>query len=197
MMAAVRNYLGSSLLLAACLLASGCVSMPAPAYQPGIANTEVLLQGKGSLTVEPFVASKGVNNKSLSVRGSSLKGGSDGSFSTYLQEALVAELKTAGRYGASSDTRISGTLVKNQLDDGAIKTGTAVVGARFVVTRGGSPVYDKALEAEHTWDSSFIGAIAIPAAMENYATAVQKLIGKLFGDPEFVKATQDAVAENK
>ena len=185
------------MLLAVCLLASGCVSMPAPAYQPSISNTEALLHGKSSFAIETMDAANGVNNKSLSVRGSSLKGGSDGTFSTYLQEALVAELKTAGRYGPDSSTRIDGTLVKNELDGGAIKTGTAVVGAHFVVTRSGSAVYDKTLEAQHTWDSSFIGAIAIPAAMENYAAAVQKLIGKLFGDPDFVKATQEAVAESK
>ena len=196
-MTAICKHLISSLLLTTCLLASGCVSMPAPAYQPSISNTEALLHGKDLLAVESFAAANDVNNKSLSVRGSSLKGGSDGTFSTYLQEALIAELKTAGRYSAGSDTKISGTLVKNKLDGGAIKTGTAVVGAHFVVTRGGSPVYDKTLEAEHTWDSSFIGAIAIPAAMENYAAAVQKLIGKLFGDPEFVKATQEATTENK
>lgn len=196
-MATIGKRLSLTTLLAICLLASGCVSMPAPAYQPSISNTEVLLHGKSSLAVEAMDAANGVNNKSLSVRGSSLKGGSDGTFSTYLQEALVAELKTAGRYGPGSNTRIDGTLVKNQLDGGAIKTGTAVVGAHFVVTQSGSAVYDKTLEAQHTWDSSFIGAIAIPAAMENYAAAVQKLIGKLFGDPDFVKATQEAVAESK
>jgi hypothetical protein len=196
-MAAIGKSLSLTALLAACLAASGCVSMPAPAYQPSISNTEVLLHGKAPLAVETMDAANGVSNKSLSVRGSSLKGGSDGTFSTYLQEALVAELKTAGRYGPDSSTRIDGTLVKNQLDGGAIKTGTAVVGARFVVTRSGSAVYDKTMEAQHSWDSSFIGAIAIPAAMENYAAAVQKLIGKLFGDPDFVKATQDAVAESE
>ena len=191
------KHLKWGMLLTACLLATGCVSMPAPAYQPGISNTEVLLRGKGNLAVEPFGAAKGVNNKSLSVRGSSLQGGSDGTFSTYLQEALVAELKTAGRYSAGSDTKVSGTLVKNKLDGGGVKTGTAVVGAHFVVTRSGSHVYDKTLEAEHTWDSSFIGAIAIPAAMENYAAAVQKLIGKLSSDVEFINATQDAATDSK
>jgi hypothetical protein len=196
-MVTIGKSLSLATLLAICLLASGCVSMPAPAYQPSISNTEVLLHGKSSLAVEAMDAANGVDNKSLSVRGSSLKGGSDGTFSTYLQEALVAELKTAGRYGPDSSTRIDGTLIKNQLDGGAVKTGTAVVGAHFVVTQSGAAVYDKTLEAQHTWDSSFIGAIAIPAAMENYAAAVQKLIGKLFGDPDFVKATQEAVAESK
>lgn len=35
------------------------------------------------------------------------------------------------------------------------------------------------------------GAVAIPAAMRNYAAAVQKLLGELFGDPEFKKAVGD------
>ncbi|GAB3095521.1 hypothetical protein [Lysobacter terrae] len=168
---------------------AACVSMPPPSYQPGISNTEQLLQRRtGKLTVDRFDAAKGVANKSLSVRGSQLTGGSDGTFGTYLQEALVTELKAAGRYDGDSPLHVSGTLLRNELD-GAIKTGTAQVAARFVVKRGDVVVYDKSFEAKHEWESSFIGALAIPAAMDNYAGAVQKLIGMLFADPDFASST--------
>lgn len=97
------------------------------------------------------------------------------------------ELQTAGRYDGNANTSVSGTLTDNRLD-AAIKTGTADVGAHFIVTRSGAKVYDKTWSAHQSWDSSFMGAVAIPAAMRNYAAVVQKLLGELFNDPDFAKA---------
>ena len=54
----------------------------------------------------------------------------------------------------------------------------------------GVVVYDKTHNVVHEWESSFIGALAIPAAMQGYAAAVQKLTGQLFADPAFVQATR-------
>ena len=54
-------------------------------------------------------------------------------------------------------------------------------------------VYDKSFEAQHEWESSFIGALAIPAAMDNYAGAVQKLVGMLFADADFSSSTAAGV----
>ncbi len=170
----------------------GCVTMPATTYQPSIDNTQALQRsGKAKLGVDAFTAAQGVENKSLSVRGSQLTGGSDGTFSTYLHDALQSELQTAGRFDATSATKVSGTLTGNELDGSGFSTGHAKVSARFVVVRQQTKVYDKELTATHQWDSSFVGAIAIPAAMQNYTTAVQKLIGLLIADPDFVKASND------
>ncbi|QNP40488.1 hypothetical protein [Lysobacter solisilvae (ex Woo and Kim 2020)] len=169
---------------------AACVSMPPPSYQPGISNTELLLQKRSDkLAVDGFDAAPGINNRSLGIRGSQLTGGSDGTFGTYLQEALVTELKAAGKYEGNSPLRISGTLLRNDLDGGAVKRGTARVAARFVVKKGEAVVYDKSFEAQHEWESSFIGALAIPAAMDNYAGAVQKLVGMLFADADFSRST--------
>ncbi|HET6911914.1 MAG TPA: hypothetical protein VFH71_01080 [Rhodanobacteraceae bacterium] len=174
---------------AAAFLLGGCISAPPPKYQPGISNTQVLIQpAREKLGVGKFNAAPGVENAHLSVRGSSLNGGSDGTFSGYLRDALITELQTAGKYDANADTQISGTLTDNRLET-PIKTGSADVAAHFVVTRSGSTVYDKTLSAHHEWESSFMGAVAIPTAMRNYATAVQKLLGQLFNDPDFIEAT--------
>lgn len=35
-----------------------------------------------------------------------------------------------------------------------------------------------------------MGRVAVPAAMENYVATLQKLIGVLLVDPEFVEATR-------
>lgn len=176
----------------ACLVLAaltGCVHMTAPGYQPGVANTEALQRSPGQkIAVEDFIAAPDAHDKGLSVRGSPLSAPGDGKFSTYLHDAAVRELATAGRYDAASPVRLSAILTRNDLDAG-IGKGHAVLSARFVVARDGARVYDRPVQVQHDWDSSFIGAIAIPAAVDNYAAAVQKLLARLFDDPDFVRAT--------
>lgn len=171
-------------------LVAGCASMPIPTYQPSVDTTQVLLEHREArLAVGPFAASAGIPNSSLSVRGSQLSaGGNEGTFSDYLRNALITELKTAGRFDQQSQMRVEGMLANNELDSGAA-TGSATVAARFVVTRANVNVYDKTLTVTHTWDSSFVGAIAIPSAVQNYAGAIQKLVFKLVTDPDFVRVT--------
>lgn len=170
----------------------GCVTALAPAYQPSVANTETLMAHQQSkMAVGQFDAANGVNNTSLNVRGSTMTGGKDGKFSTYLQDALTAELRNAGRYDEGSRTRVHGTLTTNTLSAGMSNV-SAKVGAHFVVDRDGAKVFEKSLDTEHQAESSFIGAIAIPAAMENYPATIQQLLGKLFADPDFVRATNSS-----
>lgn len=185
----------TALALTATLALTGCISTPPPSYQPGIDNTERLLGGSSKLGVGTFDAAPGIDNRSLGMRGSSLKGGSDGRFSTYLQEALVAELREAGRLDPGSTTVVTGRLLENKLNAGSSKYGSASMAAEFVVTRGGEQVYARTLRVEHRWDSSFIGAIAIPAAVQGYAATVQVLLGELFADPAFKQATDPAPAQ--
>ena len=175
---------------------AACVSPPAPKYQPAIANTELLMKAPAKLAVGDFTAAAGVNNRSLSIRGSTLNGGSDGTFSTYLKDAMVTELQTSGRYDAASTLQVSGVLTHNELNSG-VKTGSATVGAEFALTRNHELCFKKTLTAEHQWESSFLGAVAIPAAISNYPTAVQKLLGMLYTDPEFVAALQSTGSAGK
>lgn len=172
------------------LALTACVSPPAPKYQPAIDNTNLLIKQSAKLGVGQFSAAAGVSNHSLAVRASELTGGgSDGTFSTYLHDAILTELQTSGRYDSSSPLQISGVLTRNELSSG-IGTGTAKVGAEFALTRNNAVCFKKTLLAEHEWDSSFIGAVAIPAAFGNYPTTVQKLLGQLFADPDFVAAVR-------
>ncbi|NZA28304.1 hypothetical protein H0E84_18165 [Luteimonas sp. SJ-92] len=188
MLAAIRFLLPA----VAALSLAACVSMPAPTYQPSVDISDALLKSEVTqMQVAAFGAAPGVENNSLSVRGSRLTTGSDGTYAGYLREALVNELKAGGRYDGDSDVRISGTLTHNELNGAGIKIGTALVGARFQVERDDAMVYDKALQTAHEWESSFVGAIAIPAAFDNYATAVQKLLLELLTDPDFLEATRE------
>lgn len=182
-------------LVATLALQSACVSMVASKYQPGLANAEVLGRQNGAapLRVGAFSADPALDGKPLNVRGSTLSGGEDGKFSTYLREALSTELKTAGRLDDHAALEISGELLQNRLNGGSATSGTATgnatVQARFVIKRDGAQVYDRTLTAEHRWPSSFMGAIAIPTAFDNYTATVQKLLQQLFSDPQFERTT--------
>ena len=180
--------------LSCCVLLASCLSVPSTPYQAGVRNAGVLLAGhyKPMRTGE-FSAGPGVQDRAINVRGANTLTSSarDGSFSGYLREALEAELSTAGQLDTQSPITINATLLQNRLDGGSARTGSAVVAARFVVERNGQVAYDRELTARHTWDSSFIAAIAVPSAFQNHATTVQKLLGQLFADPDFVRATSD------
>lgn len=163
----------------------GCVSTPVPNYEAGVDNTEAILRARlHSLAVDPFDATPGVD-RPLGMRGSQLQGGTSGSFAVYLHDAVVTELDTAGRYDPKSPLHLSATLVRNELDAGGAKIGTARIAAHFRLVRDGRVVFDKTLDAENRWESSFMGAIALPAAMDHYSGALQKLVAALVADPEF------------
>lgn len=187
----MRRLVQSVAVLAMMASLAACISTPAPAYQPSVANLQALRTSTTMIGVDDFAAAEGVSDRSFILRGSAMTGaGRDGAFSTYLQDALQAELRNAGRFGDAAALRLSGTLTTNRLNAAGVSTGDGAVGARFVLTRDGQVVYDKVLTAEHQWESSFIGAIAIPAAVQGYPATVQKLIGALFTDPAFIEATR-------
>lgn len=175
------------LILTVCTFISGCTALIAPNYTPSTANGNTLNDlTNNKISVGRFTQS-GPND--FSMRGSSLVSPYNQSFAEYLSWALTEELRLAGIYDGKSSIRISGTLINNQVE-APIGTGTASITARFVVARDGSTVYDKKLTANHEWDSSFAGAIAIPAAQNNYPVVVQKLLGTLFDDNDFVAAVK-------
>lgn len=170
---------------------AGCATMPVPSYPASVDTTQSLLQHREvSMAVGSFSALAGVQNEKLPLRADQLSaGGADGTFSNYIKNALITELNTAGRFDERSPIRIDGVLLHNEMDAGLGKA-SATLAIHFTVTRAGVCVYDKSLTILHKWDSSFIGAIAIPAAVQNYVGAVQKLLSKLLMDPDFVRATQ-------
>jgi hypothetical protein len=185
---------GAGIILVA-LAAAGCANVPAPKYQPAIGNTEVLIGEPAKIAVGTFTAAPGVPNRELSMRGAnSIKGGgTDGTFSGYLHDAALVELQTAGRYDPHSDLLLTGVLTRNTLITG-ISEGSATVAARFTLLRDGRACLAKTLIARSQWPSSFLGAVAIPAAINNYPSAYQQLLGKLFTDPQFKGALEPKTA---
>lgn len=181
----MKNTLLVALLL---LLAAGCSSI-APKYNTDFNNISQLRRDKlnparvGTVTKETAANS---DVDSLTIRGGSYLS-PYGSYTSYLAEALKQELDDARLLDPMSQIEVSAVLLRNSLDAG-LSTGDAEIEARFIVRNAGTIKFDKVKVAHHTWESSFFGAIAIPKAQQNYPIVVQKLVGQLFSDPEFISA---------
>lgn len=169
---------------------TGC-STTAPVYTVSIPNIQKLRDG-GSTKIAitkidlPSVNPEQIN--SVSLRGSSMVSPYDGSYAKYLREALRAEFHEAGRLAETSKTELSGTLIQNDVNAMGINIGTANIEAQIVVRNNNEIKFDKKITAPHQWESSFAGAIAIPAAINNYQTAMQKLLDALYSDKSFLEA---------
>lgn len=164
---------------------SGC-SITAPAYSPTVKSTESLkgLSAPAMVVKDVTAADKKLNKVSL--RGNTLVS-PYGDYSGYLAEALRTELKAAGLWSDNSPMQLSAVLTKNDID-AAVSQGAGTVSAKFKLNKDGNTVYEKEHSISHTWESSFVGAIAIPNAANAYPELVSKLVIALFSDPEFKAA---------
>ncbi len=97
---------------------------------------------------------------------------------------LIVELKAAGLYDEKSQIEIKAQLTNSQVNAG-IKVGTAKLAAIFTVDKADIQVFEKRLSVETQWESSFVGVIAVPEAINQYTSLYNKLVGKLFDDKEF------------
>ncbi len=169
----------------------GCasVAMPPPSATPStleklrIANLAPSNVGKFGIAPD---RNPEMDSSLGGLRGSSLQG-SNGSFSQHLRGVVVAELKAAGLYDESSNILIGAQLTDSQVD-AAIGTGTAKLAANFTVDKADKRVFEKTLSVDSRWKSSFVGAIAIPEAINRYSELYRALAAKLFDDEDFREA---------
>jgi hypothetical protein len=173
------------------LSATGC-STVAPNYSASIDNIAALKKaGDVTVKVGTFASSKNeANANPVSLRGSSLHSPYQDSYSDYVAEAIRQELTMAGMYAPESGIEVKGTLMKNDIDASGFSTGHANIQVRFIVRNGNTIRYNKVKTAEHEWESSFAGAIAIPRAVAEYHVVVSKVLGQLYSDPDFAAALQ-------
>ncbi|WP_229427104.1 hypothetical protein [Massilia atriviolacea] len=168
----------------------GCAPMKMSAPAPSMDNTVKLRNPAfDKVAVGSFVldASKSASiDQSHSLRAAAVAA-PGGSFAQYLGETLKVELQSAGLLDASAATTITGTLTESEVD-AAIGTGKGVLAARFVVTRAAQVRFDKEVKVESSWDSSFMGAVAIPLAAREYEALHRKLVSKLLDDAAFRQA---------
>lgn len=177
--------------LAAITLISGC-AMTAPRYTASLENVQKLKDaGAQPVGVGTFESVPGKDNANpISIRGSSLASPYDSSYAKYLAEALRQDLELAGRLKPNANIEISGVLQKNDLNVPAFGSATGTMQARFLVKRAGETKYDQVKSVQDEWESSFVGAIAIPRAQARYPVVVQKLLSELYADPAFIAALQ-------
>jgi hypothetical protein len=173
---------------ATAVLLAGCAHTLA-SYPPAISNRALVQAGTPApLALGTFSnASGNADAQGVSARGMLFKP-PQGDYAAYLRAALEAELRQAGRYDASAPLKLSGVLQRNSLDTG-VPTGRAELQARFRLEREGRVVYEGEQRVGTSWDSSFVGMLAVPVAETNYVTAYQKLIAQLFADPAFRAST--------
>jgi hypothetical protein len=186
----MRRLLTASLQLAGILMLGAC-SLTAPKYNASFDNTQTLRDaGLEKVKVGQFAAAPKSKDKvdRLSIRGSSYASPYNNSFVAYLEQAVRQELEDSRLLDPNANTEIDGVLIRNELDGSGISVGTADIEAQFIVRRNGAVRFDKVKSAHHEWESSFVGANAIPAAAQNYPVVVQTLISKLFADPDFIAA---------
>lgn len=167
------------------VMLSAC-TMKAPPYQASVENIQPLKLAKVKpLSVGEFNSTKKLD--SISLRGSRLVSPS-GTYGIYLTKAIEEELKLAKLWSGVSSTVVSGTLIRNNIDISEFSTGTGDISVNFIVTTDGKIVYERIISADHVFDSSFMGSIAIPNGQSNYMNLVQKLIKNLFSDKAFIDA---------
>lgn len=173
----------------ASLQLTGCASIQMSAPNAALENTAKLRTANMTqASVGSFAAdAKAGSDSSMSIRGGNSVAAPGGSFAKHLGDTLKVELQSAGLLDASSSNVITGTLTQSVLNS-SIGTGDGKLGARFVVTRAGAVKYDRELSVDSTWESSFMGAVAIPLAANNYEGLYRKLVTKLLDDADFRSA---------
>ncbi|PVZ65634.1 hypothetical protein [Pelagibaculum spongiae] len=175
------------ILLAAIVFSSmlGC-TMVAPQYQPDFTSINDLkdLELPKMRSGEFKDNNKHVND--ISLRGTSLVSPYSNSFAEYLKKALEEDLKQAALWHSPSDIVVTGELLENDVDASGFSTGETDISARFIVLSSGKEVYNKVHKIHYVWDSSFVGAVAIPNAANSYPVGVQKLLKAFFSDRELI-----------
>lgn len=168
------------------LVLSAC-SLQAPPYQVSMENVQAMKKASiEDLNVNKISSPKALDK--ISLRGSQMSSPVGNSYGEYLTKALEDELKLAKLWSGVSSTVISGEFLSNDIDVSGFSTGTGEASANFKVVRDDEIIFEKVISANIEFDSSFIGAVAIPNGQNNYVTLIQKIISNLINDNDFKKA---------
>jgi hypothetical protein len=178
-------------LVACALVLAGCANVKVDATGATAGTVEKLRAANlGPAQAGTFKLAPG-KDASMDTSLSGLRGNSmspaKGTWSQLLKDTLVVELTAAGLFDPASRVVIEGQLTDSKVD-AAIGTGTGRLAARFLVNRDGRPVFDKELAVDARWESSFVGAVAVPAAINQYSALYKSLVAKLVDDPDFRRA---------
>lgn len=167
------------------LLLQGC-GMTMARYEPSYQNVQQLKQNAPMQHVREAEVKADAGQDSLMVRMNPISS-PEGSVPLHIQAAINDELRRAGLLDPRADRQLQVQVVKSQLDSG-VANGAGELTAHFTLLKGDQVLYSATKDAHQSWDSSFFGAIAIPAAANNYNPMLQKLLMSLYSDPLFQQA---------
>lgn len=172
-------------LATAALILQGC-GVAMPRYDANFDNVQTLKNQAplSKLNSPTVVADKGQD--SISARANPIRS-PEGSISKHVQKALEDELRLAGLLDPSASHHLDVQLRQSKLD-APIGTGSGAISADFNLREGERSLYSSSKTVTSTWDSSFVGAIAIPAAANAFNPLVRKLLAELYQDPAFIQA---------
>jgi hypothetical protein len=167
------------------LLLQGC-GATMPRYEASFDNVQALKSQAPlvKLNSPAVVADKGQD--SIFARANPIHS-PEGSISKHVQKALEDELRLAGLVEASAPRHLDVRLRNSKLD-APIGTGSGAISADFTLREGERSLYSTRKTVTSTWDSSFMGALAIPAAANAFNPLVRKLLAELYQDPAFIEA---------
>jgi hypothetical protein len=167
------------------LLLQGC-GITMARYEPSFENVQQLKQNAPMQSLREAKVTSNPGQESLSVRMNPISS-PEGSVPLHIQAAINDELRHAGLLDPRADRQLQVKLVKSQLNSG-VANGHGELAASFTLRQGDHVVYESTKYVERNWSSSFIGAIAIPSAANNYNPMIQDLLKSLYNDPQFVQA---------
>ncbi len=189
-MTSVRRVATWAIGLSAVLLV-GCANVKLAEPTAAVENVQkAKAAGIAPIAVGNFKLAPGKDlslDQVVSIRSNRFYSPYDSSFSKYLAHTLTADLRAAGLLAEDSRRTIQGELTQSTVD-ASIGQGKGSLAGRFSVLDEGRKTYDKELKVEAAWESSFVGAVAIPAAINEYVALYHKVIAQLLDDPEFRKA---------
>ncbi len=172
------------------LTAAGC-AQTLGSHQASLQTVEMLRSSNiPPMRVGQFALAPGrpsSMDRSVGIRSVSLSSPDGASFAEYLGKVLETDLRAAGKLDPNSNLIVQGLLTDSDVSAG-IADGTASLGAKFSLLREGKTLFEKSLMVHSEWGSSFVGAIAIPDAVNHYSSLYEELILQLLADQDFKSA---------
>jgi hypothetical protein len=165
---------------------------PVPPPQATLANIQTLRAGAfAPLRVGEFTPGPGAPttmDRKITVRAGT-QAAPNGSYARFLGDTFAAELAGAGKLDPNSALVLSGVLIQTHVDS-AMPEASASLAAHLTLKRGDAVAFEKDLDVQATWPSSFMGAVAIPDAFNQYNALFPKLVTRLLADPDFQAAAR-------
>lgn len=185
----MARYLSFAAVCLTAFLATGCAQLVAPPYSADYAVLDQLKRAQPDKTAvaafQPTDPKHEVNH--LTLRAARLNSAS-GSFAKYLEDALIGDLKEISVYDPSAHTRIDAVILHNEMAIGGISTGEGLMDVELTVTREGVQRLHKTYKARTSFESSFLGGIAIAKGQSEYPNLVRTFLRNVYSDPAFIAA---------